>query len=37
LPLTGFPKVPYGALWFGTLSPLHRTFLQEIQEVAAAM
>ncbi len=37
LPLTDFPQVSYGALWFGTLSPFQQTILEEIQKMAEAM
>ena len=37
LALNDFPKVPYGALWMGTLSPLQESVLEEIQAIAATL
>ena len=36
LPLNGFPTIPYGLLWSGTLSPLQRAFCEEAQALATA-
>ena len=37
LELPGFPKIPYGLLWTGTLSPLQKAFFEEAQALAAAI
>jgi DNA-binding transcriptional LysR family regulator len=37
LELTDFPKVSYGALWLGTLSPLQQMVLEEMQKIAESM
>ena len=37
LALTDFPKVPYGALWMGSLSPLQQSVLEEVQAIAATL
>ena len=37
LVLTDFPKVPYGALWMGSLSPLQQSVLEELQAIAATL
>jgi DNA-binding transcriptional LysR family regulator len=37
LPLSGFPTIPYGLLWTGTLSPLQRAFCEEAHALAAAV
>ena len=37
LALTDFPKVPYGALWMGSLSPLQQSVLGELQAIAATL
>jgi hypothetical protein len=34
LPITGFPKLPYGLLWTGELSALQKTFFEEAQALA---
>lgn len=34
LELTGFPKIEYGALWFGTLTPFQQQVLEEIKVMA---
>jgi DNA-binding transcriptional LysR family regulator len=36
-PLTGFPTIPYGLLWTGTLSPLQRAFCEEAQTLAGVL
>ena len=35
--LPDFPKVPYGALWMGALSPLQESVLEELQAIAATL
>jgi len=37
LELSDFPKIPYGALWLGRLSPLQSLVLKEIEEIARGM
>ena len=37
LELTDFPKIGYGALWFGALSPLQELVLAELEAMARAM
>lgn len=37
LPLNDFPRVPYGALWLGTLSPFQRTVVEEVRRMATAI
>ena len=37
LVLTDFPKVPYGALWMGSLSPLQQSVLEELHAIAATL
>lgn len=34
LPLTDFPLVPYGAFWFGSLTPFQNAVVEEIQQMA---
>lgn len=35
VPLDDFPRVPYGVLWMGSLSPFHQKFLEEMKVMAA--
>lgn len=37
LELHDFPKIPYGALWLGRLSPLQDLVVKEIEEIASGM
>ena len=37
LELTGFPMIPYGLLWTGSLSPLQKVFFEEAEALAAAV
>ena len=37
LPLTDFPKIPYGLLWSGILSPLQNAFMREAQALAESL
>jgi DNA-binding transcriptional LysR family regulator len=37
LELADFPKIAYGALWFGALSPLQEVVLEELERTARAM
>ena len=37
LPLSGFPSVPFGALWTGNLSPVAAAFVEEAEKLAQKM
>jgi DNA-binding transcriptional LysR family regulator len=37
LELSDFPKIPYGALWLGRISPLQDLVIKEIEEIARGM
>jgi hypothetical protein len=37
LELPGFPTIPYGLLWAGTLSPTQKVFFEEAEALGAAI